>query len=206
MRNKSLSNEKIDFKNFNKLSIDFDFLKSENSNVRRCVNATGRLSTNGNTSPPLLSRTTPTGVLSSSSRPSQPSPNIAHHRGAYYTILRPTSRRTDISFTPTAFGFPPGTPLFQPAAIFPHPLLTGHPNSAQPFPQQSFVFATTGNNGQTQQFFHAHPQANFSFPFIFTPPLVTPQTPTSTNPETSIYSYATPASSVTNADSSTFSA
>ncbi|CAF5094352.1 unnamed protein product, partial [Rotaria magnacalcarata] len=64
-------------------------------NVRRCVNATGRLSTNGNTSPPLLSRTTPTGVLSSSSRPSQPSPNIAHHRGAYYTILRPTSRRTD---------------------------------------------------------------------------------------------------------------
>ncbi|CAF2154301.1 unnamed protein product [Rotaria magnacalcarata] len=178
----------------------------QQKNVRRCVNATGRLSTNGNTSPPLLSRTTPTGVLSSSSRPSQPSPNIAHHRGAYYTILRPTSRRTDISFTPTAFGFPPGTPLFQPAAIFPHPLLTGHPNSAQPFPQQSFVFATTGNNGQTQQFFHAHPQANFSFPFIFTPPLVTPQTPTSTNPETSIYSYATPASSVTNADSSTFSA
>ncbi|CAF1601996.1 unnamed protein product [Rotaria magnacalcarata] len=178
----------------------------QQKNVRRCVNATGRLSTNGNTSPPLLSRTTPTGVLSSSSRPSQPSPNIAHHRGAYYTILRPTSRRTDISFTPTAFGFPPGTPLFQPAAIFPHPLLTGHPNSAQPFPQQSFVFATTGNNGQTQQFFHAHPQANFSFPFIFTPPLVTPQTPTSTNPETSIYSYATPTSSVTNADSSTFSA
>ncbi|CAF3120034.1 unnamed protein product [Rotaria socialis] len=178
----------------------------QQKNVRRCVNATGRLSTNGNTSPPLLSRTTPTGVLSSSSRPSQPSPNIAHHRGAYYTILRPTSRRTDISFTPTAFGFPPGTPLFQPTAIYPHPLLTGHPNSAQPFPQQSFVFATTGNNGQTQQFFHAHPQANFSFPFIFTPPLVTPQTPTSTNPETSIYSYATPTSSITNADSSTFSA
>lgn len=65
-------------------------------NVRRCVNATGRLSTNGNTSPPLLNRTTPTGVLSSSSRPSQPSPNIVHHRGAYYTILRPTSRRTDV--------------------------------------------------------------------------------------------------------------
>ncbi|CAM4863530.1 unnamed protein product [Rotaria socialis] len=190
----------------NKAMLNLDFLKSENSNVRRCVNATGRLSTNGNTSPPLLSRTTPTGVLSSSSRPSQPSPNIAHHRGAYYTILRPTSRRTDISFTPTAFGFPPGTPLFQPTAIYPHPLLTGHPNSAQPFPQQSFVFATTGNNGQTQQFFHAHPQANFSFPFIFTPPLVTPQTPTSTNPETSIYSYATPTSSITNADSSTFSA
>ena len=68
----------------------------ENRNVRRCVNATGRLSTNGNTSPPLLNRPTPTGVLSSTSRPTQPSPNIVHHRAAYYTILRPTSRRTDV--------------------------------------------------------------------------------------------------------------
>ncbi|CAF1171030.1 unnamed protein product [Rotaria sp. Silwood1] len=229
----------------------------QQKSVRRCVNATGRLSTNGNSSPPLLNRTTPTGVLSSSSRPTQPSPNIVHHRGAYYTILRPTSRRTDekcledlyketydalyssaanttapsimmidpnqpqfilsdqqthqqqseeISFTPTAFGFPPGTPLFQPAAIFPHPLLAGHPANAQPFPQQSFVFATTGNNGQTQQFFHAHPQPNFAFPFILTPPLATPQTPTSTNPEASVYNYTTSPSTVTTTDSSTYSA
>jgi hypothetical protein len=70
---------------------------SFNRNIRRCVNATGRLSTNGNISPPLINRSTPTGVLSSSSRPSQPSPNIVHHRGAYYTILRPTSRRADVS-------------------------------------------------------------------------------------------------------------
>ncbi len=69
-----------------------------NRNIRRCVNATGRLSTNGNISPPLINRSTPTGVLSSSSRPSQPSPNIVHHRGAYYTILRPTSRRTDVCY------------------------------------------------------------------------------------------------------------
>ncbi len=67
-------------------------------NIRRCVNATGRLSSNGNTSPPLLNRTSSTGILSSSSRPSQPSPNIVHHRGAYYTILRPTSRRADVGF------------------------------------------------------------------------------------------------------------
>lgn len=67
-----------------------------NRNIRRCINATGRLSNNGNTSPPSLNRTTPTGVLSSSSRPSQSSPNIVHHRGAYYTILRPSSRRTDV--------------------------------------------------------------------------------------------------------------
>jgi len=70
-----------------------------NRNIRRFVNATGRLSTNGNTSPPLLNRTTATGVLSSSSRPSQPSPNVVHHRGAYYTILRPTSRRTDVGYS-----------------------------------------------------------------------------------------------------------
>jgi RNA recognition motif-containing protein len=165
----------------------------QQKNVRRCINATGRLSTNGNTSPPLLNRTTPTGVLSTSSRPSQPSPNIVHHRGAYYTILRPTSRRADIPFGPTAFGFPPGTPFFQPTAIFPHPLLAGHP----PFPQQPFVFTTTTNNGQAQQFFQAHPQPNFAFPFI-----LTPQTPTSPNSEAPIVNYPTP----TSTDSTTFSA
>jgi len=70
-------------------------------NIRRCVNATGRLSTSGNTSPPSLNLSTPstpTGILSSSSRPSQPPPTIVHHRGAYYTILRPTSRRTDVCY------------------------------------------------------------------------------------------------------------
>jgi len=71
-------------------------------NIRRCVNATGRLSTSGNTSPPSLNRSTPstpTGILSSSSRPSQPPPtSVHHHRGAYYTILRPTSRRTDVCY------------------------------------------------------------------------------------------------------------
>ncbi len=105
-------------------------------------------------------------------------------------------------FAPTAFGFPPGTPFFQPAAIFPHPLFAGHPAGAQPFPQQPFIFTTTGNNGQTQQFFQAHPQPNFAFPFILTPP-----TPTSPNPETSIISYSTPTSTVTTTtDSNTFSA
>ena len=68
------------------------FLHLSDRNIRRCINATGRLSNNGNTSPPLHNRTTPTGV----SRPSQSSPNIVHHRGAYYTILRPSSRRTDV--------------------------------------------------------------------------------------------------------------
>ncbi|CAF1113021.1 unnamed protein product [Adineta ricciae] len=180
----------------------------QQKNVRRCVNATGRLSTNGNTSPPLLNRTTPTGILSSSSRPSQPSPNIVHHRGAYYTILRPTSRRTDIPLAPTAFGFPPGTPLFQPTAIFPHPLLAGHPAGAQPFPQQSLVFTTTDNNGQTQQFFHAHPQPNFAFPFFLTPQLTaTPQTPSATNnPEPSVFSYATPTVTTTATDTSSYTA
>jgi hypothetical protein len=62
-------------------------------NIRRCVNATGRLS--NSTSPPSTS-STPTGVLSCSSRPSQPPPTVVHHRGAYYAILRPTSRRTDV--------------------------------------------------------------------------------------------------------------
>jgi hypothetical protein len=68
-------------------------------NVRRCINATGRLSTSNSSSPPSLNGSTPstpTGILSSSSRPSQPPPTVVHHRGAYYTILRPTSRRTDV--------------------------------------------------------------------------------------------------------------
>ncbi|CAF1030025.1 unnamed protein product [Adineta steineri] len=230
----------------------------QQKNVRRCVNATGRLATNGNTSPPSLNRNTPTGVLSSSSRPSQPSPNIVHHRGAYYTILRPTSRRTDekcledlyketydalyssaanttapsimmidpnqpqfvlpeqqthqhqqteeIQFAPAAYGFPPGTPLFQPTAIFPHQLLAGHPSGAQPFPQQSLVFATTDTNGQTQQFFHAHPQPNFAFPFFLTPQLATSQNPTSNNTETQVFSYTTPTVTATNTDTNTYSA
>ncbi|CAF1104983.1 unnamed protein product [Adineta steineri] len=225
---------------------------------QKCINATGRLATNGNTSPPSLNRNTPTGVLSSSSRPSQPSPNIVHHRGAYYTILRPTSRRTDekcledlyketydalyssaanttapsimmidpnqpqfvlpeqqthqhqqteeIQFAPAAYGFPPGTPLFQPTAIFPHQLLAGHPSGAQPFPQQSLVFATTDTNGQTQQFFHAHPQPNFAFPFFLTPQLATSQNPTSNNTETQVFSYTTPTVTATNTDTNTYSA
>ena len=67
-------------------------------NIRRCVNATGRLPSNGNSSPPSLTRHTGTGLLSSSSRPNPPGPSIAHHhhRGPYYTIIRPTSRRTDV--------------------------------------------------------------------------------------------------------------
>lgn len=70
-----------------------------NRNIRRCLNSTGRLSTNGTTSPPIINRTvppTPTGVLTTASRPSQPPPTVVHHRGAYYSILRPTSRRTDV--------------------------------------------------------------------------------------------------------------
>lgn len=70
-----------------------------NRNIRRCVNATGRLSTSGSTSPPTVNRSTPstpTSIISSSSRPSQPPPAVVHHRGAYYTILRPTSRRADV--------------------------------------------------------------------------------------------------------------
>lgn len=73
-------------------------------NIRRCINATGRLSSNEGTSPPSIPRnspSTPTGVLASSSRPSQPPPTVVHHRGAYYTILRPTSRRTDVCYPST---------------------------------------------------------------------------------------------------------
>ena len=47
----------------------------------------------GNPSPPLLTRPSPTNVLSCTSHPST---NLVHHRGAYYTILRPTSRRTEV--------------------------------------------------------------------------------------------------------------
>ncbi|UJR38512.1 hypothetical protein I4U23_031178 [Adineta vaga] len=61
-------------------------------------NLNGRLSTTDNSSPPLLTRpspSTPPGILSNTTRPNHPSSNIIHHRGAYYTILRPTSRRTE---------------------------------------------------------------------------------------------------------------
>jgi hypothetical protein len=109
-------------------------------------------------------------------------------------------------FAPAAFGFHPGTPIFQPATIFQHPFLAGHPNGGQSFPQQQFVFATTSSDGQTQQFFHAHPQANYAFPFILSPPIATPQTLTSNNPESPIFTYTTPTSTVTTPDSSTYSA
>lgn len=104
-------------------------------------------------------------------------------------------------FAPTAYGFPPGTPFFQPAALFPHPLLAGHPSAAQAYPQQQYVFATTGNNGHTPQFFQAHAQPNYAFPFI-----LTPQTPPSSNPETPLVSFPTPTSAVPTTDSTTFSA
>jgi RNA recognition motif-containing protein len=164
----------------------------QQKNIRRCVNATGRLSTSGSSSPPSLNRSTPstpTGVLSSSSRPSQPPPTVVHHRGAYYTILRPTSRRTDIPFGPTAYGFHPGGPLFQPAALLPHPLLATHPNGTSPFAQQPFVFATTNNPGQAQPYFPGHHhQPNFAFPFFLTPPLAS----TPTTPESPLFTYPSP--------------
>ncbi|CAF3509993.1 unnamed protein product [Rotaria sp. Silwood1] len=186
----------------------------QQKNIRRCVNATGRLSTNGNTSPPTINRnvpSTPTGVLSTSSRPSQPPPAVVHHRGAYYTILRPTSRRTDIPFGPTAFGFHPAGPIFQPATLLPHPLLAAHPAANSPFAQQPLVFTTTNNPGQAQQYFHAHPHGNFPFPFILTPPLtsIPPLSSTPTSPESPLFTYATPTSTtttVTTADGTTYSA
>ncbi|CAF3611475.1 unnamed protein product [Rotaria sordida] len=186
----------------------------QQKNIRRCINATGRLSTNGNTSPPTINRnvpSAPTGVLSTSSRPSQPPPTVVHHRGAYYTILRPTSRRTDIPFAPTAFGFHPGGPIFQPATLLPHPLVAAHPAGNPQFAQQPLVFTTTNNPGQAQQYFHAHPQGNFPFPFILTPPLTSiPQlSSTPTSPESPLFTYATPtstATSVTTSDGTTYSA
>ncbi|CAF3686748.1 unnamed protein product [Rotaria sordida] len=186
----------------------------QQKNIRRCINATGRLSTNGNTSPPTINRnvpSAPTGVLSTSSRPSQPPPTVVHHRGAYYTILRPTSRRTDIPFAPTAFGFHPGGPIFQPATLLPHPLVAAHPAGNPQFAQQPLVFTTTNNPGQAQQYFHAHPQGNFPFPFILTPPLTSiPQlSSTPTSPESPLFTYATPtstATSITTSDGTTYSA
>lgn len=80
-------------------------------------------------------------------------------------------------------------------------MLTGHPAGAQAYPPQPFVFTTTtatDNNGQSQPFFQTHPQPNFAFPFI-----LTPQTPTSPNPEAPIVSYLTPTSTT---DGTTFSA
>ncbi|CAF0745689.1 unnamed protein product [Adineta steineri] len=221
----------------------------QQKNIRRCINATGRLSTSDNTSPPSINRSTPltpTGILSSSSRPNHPSPSIVHHRGAYYTILRPTSRRTDekcledlyketydalygsaasiatppimmiesnqpkfilpeqqtlqqqptqpeeIPFGPATLGFHPGGQFFQPATILPHPLLATHPAGNPSFAQQPFVFTTTNNHpGQAQQYFHAHPQPNFAFPFFFTPPSM------GTSPESPLFTYATPTSTTT---------
>jgi len=184
----------------------------QQKNIRRCVNATGRLSTSDNASPPSVNQntpSTPTGILSSSSRPSQPPPTVVHHRGAYYTILRPTSRRTDIPFGPTAFGFHPGGPLFQPAALLPHPLLAAHPTGNPQFAQQPLVFATTNNPGHAQQFFHAHPQPNFAFPFFLTPPLTSIPPSTPTTPESPLFTYQTPASTnttITTTGGTTYSA
>ncbi|CAF4004437.1 unnamed protein product [Rotaria sp. Silwood2] len=186
----------------------------QQKNIRRCVNATGRLSTNGNTSPPTINRnlpSIPTGVLSTSSRPSQPPPTVVHHRGAYYTILRPTSRRTDIPFGPTTFGFHPAGPIFQPATLLPHPLVAAHPAGNSPFAQQQLVFTTANNPAQTQQYFHAHPQGNFPFPFILTPPLapMPPLSSTPNSPESPLFTYTTPPSTtttVTTAGGTTYSA
>ncbi|CAF2940844.1 unnamed protein product [Rotaria sp. Silwood2] len=186
----------------------------QQKNIRRCVNATGRLSTNGNTSPPTINRnlpSIPTGVLSTSSRPSQPPPTVVHHRGAYYTILRPTSRRTDIPFGPTTFGFHPAGPIFQPATLLPHPLVAAHPAGNSPFAQQQLVFTTANNPGQAQQYFHAHPQGNFPFPFILTPPLapMPPLSSTPNSPESPLFTYTTPPSTtttVTTAGGTTYSA
>jgi len=170
-------------------------------NIRRYVNATGRISTNGSASPPSINRSTPstpTGIFSSSSsRPSHPPPTVVHHRGAYYTILRPTSRRSEIPIGPTSYGFHPGGPLFQPATLYPHPLLATHPNGHPAFAQQPFVFATTTNPGQAQQFYHGHPQGNFSFPFFLSPPLGSIPSSTRTPPESPHFTYPNLASTST---------
>jgi len=81
-------------------------------------------------------------------------------------------------------------------------LLATHPNGTPPFAQQPFVFATTNNSGQAQQFFHGHPQPNFAFPFFLTPPLSSMSTPTS--PESPLFTYSTPTS--TTAGGTTYSA
>ncbi|CAM4747423.1 unnamed protein product [Rotaria magnacalcarata] len=186
----------------------------QQKNIRRCVNSTGRLSANGSTSPPTINRSvssTPTGILTTSSRPSQPPPTVVHHRGAYYTILRPTSRRTDIPFGPTTFGFHPGGPLFQSATLLPHPLVAAHPNGNPSFAQQPFIFTTANNPGQAQPYFHGHPQTNYPFPVFFSPPLSTIPTLTSTptSPDSPLFAYGTPTSTtttVTTAGGTTYSA
>ncbi|CAM4929153.1 unnamed protein product [Rotaria socialis] len=186
----------------------------QQKNIRRCVNSTGRLSANGSASPPTINRSvpsTPTGILTTSSRPSQPPPTVVHHRGAYYTILRPTSRLTDIPFGPTTFGFHPGGPLFQSATLLPHPLLAAHPNGNPSFAQQPFIFTTANNPGQAQPYFHGHPQTNYPFPVFFSPPLSTIPTLTSTptSPDSPLFAYGTPTSTtttVTTAAGTTYSA
>ncbi|CAF1409007.1 unnamed protein product [Adineta ricciae] len=155
-----------------------------NKNIRRT----------GDPSPPLLTRPSPTNVLSCASHPST---NLVHHRGAYYTILRPTSRRTETPFpsNPT-FGFHPAGPIFHPATIYPHPLHPTHPLGNPSFAQQP-IFLTT--SGQAQQYFPGHPPANISFPFLFTTPTI----------DSPVLTYATPTSTtntVTTTGGTTYSA
>jgi hypothetical protein len=112
-------------------------------------------------------------------------------------------------FGPTTYGFHPGGPIFQPATILPHPLLAGHPSANPAFAQQPLVFATTNNPGQAQQYFPAHPQPNFAFPFFLTPPLQTMPPSTPTTPESPLFPYGTATSTnttVTTAGGTTYSA
>lgn len=81
---------------------------------------------------------------------------------------------------------------FHPAAVLPHPYLTGHPAGAQTFHPQSLLLATTatttnGDNDATTTYLPAHHQANFAFPLLVTPSLATP----TDNGETPMFSYPT---------------
>ena len=92
-------------------------------------------------------------------------------------------------FIPTAFGFHPGTQLFHPAAVLPHPYLTGHPAGAQTFHPQSLLLTattTSTDNGTTTTYLPAHPQANYAFPLLIAPSLAA--TPTD-HGDTSLFSY-----------------
>jgi hypothetical protein len=71
--------------------------------------------------------------------------------------------------------------------------LSTHPTGNPSFAQQPFVFATTPNPGVGQQYFHGHPQPNFAYPFFLTPPLAS----TPSTPESPLFTYSTPSSSMT---------
>ena len=103
-------------------------------------------------------------------------------------------------YVPAAFGFHPGTPLFQPTAVLPHPYITGHPAGAQSFHHQPLFFTSAaGENVQSSAFYPAHAQANFTFPFLLASSMPTTMATTTATALTT-----TPSTISDNSDSSVF--